>query len=143
MSRRAVRSIVSVEPRCADFIGGSGWRRRKYRMDLAPATADPIAEVANSAPEDAEFAWDAATRRRTPGVRRQQRSERRCAAQSLIRARRIVNGPGAKSVRIWPSGLASGTGPSLGATGSQCLPQLRVLIGVDVTAGQPLVQDLS
>jgi hypothetical protein len=39
------------------------------------------------------------------------------------------------------SGPASGIGVPLGAAGSQCRPQLRLLISVDFTAGQPRVQD--
>src|SRR6202035_1120209 len=55
-------SIVSVEPRYENFIGGK-WlapTRGKYRVDLAPATAGPITEVADSTPEDVELALDAA-----------------------------------------------------------------------------------
>jgi len=43
-------SIVSVEPRYENFIGGK-WlapTHGKYRVDLAPATAGPITEVADS-----------------------------------------------------------------------------------------------
>src|SRR5208337_1573046 len=55
-------SIVSVEPRYENFIGGK-WlapTHGKYRLDLAPATAGPITEVADSTPEDIELALDAA-----------------------------------------------------------------------------------
>src|SRR5450755_2390525 len=55
-------SIVSVEPRYENFIGGK-WlapTHGKYRLDLAPATAGPITEVADSTPEDVELALDAA-----------------------------------------------------------------------------------
>ena len=55
-------SIVSVQPRYENFIGGK-WlapTHGKYRVDLAPATTDPITEVANSTPEDVELALDAA-----------------------------------------------------------------------------------
>jgi NAD-dependent aldehyde dehydrogenases len=55
-------SIVSVEPRYENFIGGK-WLAPtpgKYRGDLAPATAGPITEVADSTPEDVELALDAA-----------------------------------------------------------------------------------
>src|SRR6476661_7131140 len=55
-------SIVSVEPRYENFIGGK-WlapTHGKYRVDLAPATAGPITEVADSTPEDVELALDAA-----------------------------------------------------------------------------------
>src|ERR1035438_7933833 len=48
-------SIVSVEPRYENFIGGK-WlapTHGKYRLDLAPATAGPITEVAAPAPKDA------------------------------------------------------------------------------------------
>src|ERR1700732_3564184 len=48
-------SIVSVEPRYENFIGGK-WlapTHGKYRVDLAPATAGPITEVADSPPEAA------------------------------------------------------------------------------------------
>jgi aldehyde dehydrogenase len=55
-------SIVSVEPRYENFIGGK-WlapTQGKYRVDLSPATAAPITEVAESSPEDIELALDAA-----------------------------------------------------------------------------------
>ncbi len=55
-------SIVSVEPRYENFIGGK-WlapTHGKYRRDLAPATAGLITEVADSTPEDVELALDAA-----------------------------------------------------------------------------------
>src|SRR4249919_3125743 len=55
-------SIVSTEPRYENFIGGK-WlapTHGKYRLDLAPATAGPITEVADSTPEDVELALDAA-----------------------------------------------------------------------------------
>jgi len=55
-------SIVSVQPRYENFIGGK-WlapTRGRYRVDLAPATAGPITEVADSTPEDVELALDAA-----------------------------------------------------------------------------------
>ena len=55
-------SIVSVEPRYENFIGGK-WlapTHGNYRLDLAPATAGPITEVADSTPVDVELALDAA-----------------------------------------------------------------------------------
>jgi aldehyde dehydrogenase len=55
-------SIVDVQPRYENFIGGK-WlapTHGKYRVDLAPATAGPITEVADSTPEDVELALDAA-----------------------------------------------------------------------------------
>jgi aldehyde dehydrogenase len=55
-------SIVSVEPRYENFIGGK-WlppTAGKYRVNLSPATAKPICEVAESTPEDVELALDAA-----------------------------------------------------------------------------------
>jgi aldehyde dehydrogenase len=55
-------SIVKVEPRYENFIGGK-WLapvQGKYRADLSPATARPITEVAQSTPEDVELALDAA-----------------------------------------------------------------------------------
>jgi aldehyde dehydrogenase len=55
-------SIVSVEPRYENFIGGK-WlapTHGKYRADLSPANGRPIAEVAHSTPEDVELALDAA-----------------------------------------------------------------------------------
>jgi len=55
-------SIVSVEPRYENFIGGK-WMpptAGKYRVNLSPATAKPICEVAESTPEDVELALDAA-----------------------------------------------------------------------------------
>ena len=55
-------SIVMVEPRYENFIGGK-WLapvQGKYRTDLSPATAGPITEVAQSTPEDVELALDAA-----------------------------------------------------------------------------------
>ena len=55
-------SIVTVAPRYENFIGGK-WlapTHGKYRVDLSPATAQPITEVAESTPEDVELALDAA-----------------------------------------------------------------------------------
>jgi len=55
-------SIVSVRPRYENFIGGK-WlepSEGRYRVDLSPATAGPICEVANSTPADIELALDAA-----------------------------------------------------------------------------------
>ena len=55
-------SLVKVEPRYENFIGGK-WlapTQGKYRVDLSPATAGPITEVAHSTPEDVELALDAA-----------------------------------------------------------------------------------
>ncbi|MBN9611045.1 MAG: aldehyde dehydrogenase [Actinobacteria bacterium 69-20] len=55
-------SIVSVQPRYENFIGGK-WiepTEGKYRTDLSPATAAPITEVAESTPADIELALDAA-----------------------------------------------------------------------------------
>ena len=55
-------SLVSVQDRYENFIGGK-WlppAAGKYRVNLAPATARPICEVADSTPEDIEIALDAA-----------------------------------------------------------------------------------
>jgi aldehyde dehydrogenase len=55
-------SIVSVQPRYENFIGGK-WLPPAvggYRVNLSPATAKPICEVAESTPEDVELALDAA-----------------------------------------------------------------------------------
>ena len=55
-------SIVSVHPRYENFIGGK-WlapTMGKYRVNLSPATAKPICEVADSTPADIELALDAA-----------------------------------------------------------------------------------
>ncbi|HUY50478.1 MAG TPA: aldehyde dehydrogenase family protein [Streptosporangiaceae bacterium] len=55
-------SVVAVEPRYENFIGGK-WLppvHGKYRVNLSPATARPICEVADSTPEDIEHALDAA-----------------------------------------------------------------------------------
>jgi aldehyde dehydrogenase len=55
-------SIVSVNPRYDNFIGGK-WLapvEGKYRVNLSPATARPICEVAESTPADIETALDAA-----------------------------------------------------------------------------------
>src|SRR5579864_1274022 len=55
-------SIVSVQPRYENFIGGK-WlppAEGRYRVNLSPATARPICEVADSTPEDVETALDAA-----------------------------------------------------------------------------------
>ena len=55
-------SIVSVHPRYDNFIGGK-WLapvEGKYRVNLSPATARPICEVADSTPADIELALDAA-----------------------------------------------------------------------------------
>ena len=55
-------SVVSVQPQYENFIGGK-WlppAAGKYRVNLSPATAKPICEVADSTPEDVETALDAA-----------------------------------------------------------------------------------
>jgi len=55
-------SIVTVQPQYENFIGGK-WlapTEGKYRVDPSPATAGPIAEVAQSTPADVELALDAA-----------------------------------------------------------------------------------
>jgi aldehyde dehydrogenase len=55
-------SIVSVETHYENFIGGK-WlppASGKYRVNLSPATAQPICEVPQSTPEDIEHALDAA-----------------------------------------------------------------------------------
>jgi aldehyde dehydrogenase len=55
-------SIVHVSPRYENFIDGK-WvspARGQYMVNLAPATAGPICEVARSTPEDVEIALDAA-----------------------------------------------------------------------------------
>src|SRR6516225_9782954 len=55
-------SPVSVQARYDNFIGGK-WLppvAGKYRVNLSPATAKPICEVAESTPEDVELALDAA-----------------------------------------------------------------------------------
>src|SRR6516165_5182879 len=55
-------SIVHVSPRYENFIDGK-WvspAQGQYMVNLAPATARPICEVARSTPEDVEIALDAA-----------------------------------------------------------------------------------
>jgi aldehyde dehydrogenase len=55
-------SIVAVEPRYGNFIGGK-WvppQEGKYSTNLSPATAQPICEVAASTSADVEDALDAA-----------------------------------------------------------------------------------
>ena len=55
-------SIVPVESRYENFIGGK-WlapEEGRYRVNLSPATAEPICEVAESTPVDVEHALDAA-----------------------------------------------------------------------------------
>ena len=55
-------SIVSVLPRYENFIGGK-WLppvAGNYRVNLSPATARPICEVADSTPDDVDVALDAA-----------------------------------------------------------------------------------
>ena len=55
-------SIVHVSPRYENFIDGK-WVspvRGEYMVNLAPATAKPICEVARSTPEDVDVALDAA-----------------------------------------------------------------------------------
>ncbi len=55
-------SRVEVAPRYENFIGGR-WvppSEGHYQVDLSPATAEPITEVAHSTPEDVELALDAA-----------------------------------------------------------------------------------
>lgn len=58
----AEESLVSLEPRYGNYIGGE-FREPAggaYKTNLTPATAQPIAEYANSTPEDVEAALDAA-----------------------------------------------------------------------------------
>jgi aldehyde dehydrogenase len=55
-------SVVTIASRYENFIGGK-WlapTEGKYRVDLSPATAQPITEVAHSTPVDVELALDAA-----------------------------------------------------------------------------------
>jgi aldehyde dehydrogenase len=55
-------SIVNVASRYENFIGGK-WlapTEGRYRVDLSPATAQPITEVAHSTPADIDLALDAA-----------------------------------------------------------------------------------
>jgi aldehyde dehydrogenase len=55
-------SIVTVQPRYDNFIGGK-WiapLEGRFRVNLSPATARPICEVADSTPQDIELALDAA-----------------------------------------------------------------------------------
>jgi aldehyde dehydrogenase len=55
-------SLVTVQPRYENFIGGK-WLPPTvgtYRVNLSPATATPICEVAESTPADVELALDAA-----------------------------------------------------------------------------------
>src|SRR6516225_4308314 len=55
-------SIVTVQPRYENFIGGK-WLapvEGRFRVNLTPATAQPICEVADSTPADIELALDAA-----------------------------------------------------------------------------------
>ncbi|TCC30770.1 aldehyde dehydrogenase family protein [Kribbella speibonae] len=55
-------SPVEVKPRYENFIGGE-WvapSEGRYRVDLTPATAEPITEVAHSTEQDVELALDAA-----------------------------------------------------------------------------------
>ena len=55
-------SIVTVQPRYENFIGGK-WLapvEGRFRVNLTPATARPICEVADSTPADIELALDAA-----------------------------------------------------------------------------------
>ena len=55
-------SRVSVQQHYDNFIGGK-WvppTEGRYRVNLSPATAKPICEVADSTPEDIELALDAA-----------------------------------------------------------------------------------
>jgi hypothetical protein len=55
-------SIVRVQPRYENFIGGK-WLapvEGRFRVNLTPATARPICEVADSTPADVELALDAA-----------------------------------------------------------------------------------
>ena len=55
-------SPVEVKPRYENFIGGR-WvapSEGRYRVDLSPATAEPITEVADSTPDDVGLALDGA-----------------------------------------------------------------------------------
>ncbi len=55
-------SVVTVDPRYENFIDGKWVAPVKgaYSVNLSPATAKPICEVAKSTPEDVELALDAA-----------------------------------------------------------------------------------
>jgi aldehyde dehydrogenase len=55
-------SVVTVDPRYENFIDGKWMAPVKgaYSVNLSPATAKPICEVAKSTPEDVELALDAA-----------------------------------------------------------------------------------
>ena len=73
-------SIVTVQPRYDNFIGGK-WLppvSGKYRVNLSPATARPICEVAESTPEDIDTPWTPRTRPPPNGARRRLPSAPRC-----------------------------------------------------------------
>jgi aldehyde dehydrogenase len=55
-------SVVTVRPRYENFIGGKWLEPTEghFRVNLTPATAQPICEVADSTPADIELALDAA-----------------------------------------------------------------------------------
>ena len=82
-------SIVSVEPRYGNFIGGK-WlapTRGRYRVDLAPAAAGPISEVARSTPVDVELALDASHAAKDARAEASAASGRRGSTQSLTRSK--------------------------------------------------------
>ena len=61
-SARAAGQHRQVAPRTRTSSAANGWppTHGEYRVDLSPATAGPITEVADSTPEDVELALDAA-----------------------------------------------------------------------------------
>ena len=83
-------SIVSVEPRYENFVGGK-WlapTHGKYRLDLAPATASRSPRWPTPRRRMSSSRWTLPTRRRTAGARRQRPSEPRCSTRSPMRSRR-------------------------------------------------------
>ncbi len=64
-------SIVTVQPRYDNFIGGK-WLapvEGRFRVNLSPATARPICEVADSTPQDIELRGARHRHRLGPGRR--------------------------------------------------------------------------
>jgi hypothetical protein len=73
-------SIVTVQPRYENFIGGK-WLapvEGRFRVNLTPATAQPICEVADSTPRTSSSPWTRRTRPGTRGVRRRRLSGPGC-----------------------------------------------------------------
>ena len=110
----------------------SGWRRSTASTGWTWPPRPPVRSPR----------WPAPRRRRRARVGRCPHGEERLGREALGLLVPVV---GVACAGLAPRGSCQAwlraPGPSAGAAGSQCLPQLRVLAGVDLTAGQPPVQD--